>query len=54
MKNKDEIIYRSKNKSGVNAAQVLIEALPYIQRLSNKIISKYIIIKFQEWDQILE
>lgn len=42
MRNKDEIVYRSKSKSGINTAKVLIEALPYIQRLSNTII----VIKF--------
>ena len=42
MKNKEEIISGTKNKSGVNTAKVLIEALPYIQKLAGAII----IIKF--------
>ena len=42
MKNKEEIISGTKNKSGANTAKVLIEALPYIQKLAGAII----IIKF--------
>ena len=41
MRNKEEIVYREKDKSGINTAKVLIEALPYIQRLSDtKIVIK--------------
>lgn len=41
MRNKEEIVYRGKDKSGINTAKVLIEALPYIQRLSGtKIVIK--------------
>ena len=41
MRNKEEIVYRGKDKSGINTAKVLIEALPYIQRLSDtKIVIK--------------
>ena len=41
MRNKEEIVYREKDKSGINTAKVLIEALPYIQRLSGtKIVIK--------------
>ena len=41
MRNKEEIVYREKEKSGLNTAKVLIEALPYIQRLSGtKIVIK--------------
>ena len=41
MRNKEEIVYRGKDKSGINTAKVLIEALPYIQSLSDtKIVIK--------------
>ena len=41
MRNKEEIVYREKDNSGINTAKVLIEALPYIQRLSDtKIVIK--------------
>ncbi len=42
MRKKEEIIYREKDKSGLNAANILIEALPYIQRLADtKIVIKF-------------
>ena len=41
MRIKEEIDYREKDTSGINTAKVLIEALPYIQRLSDtKIVIK--------------
>ncbi len=42
MRKKEEIIYREIEKAGLNAANVLIEALPYIQRLADtKIVIKF-------------
>ena len=35
MRKKEEIIYREIEKAGLNAENVLIEALPYIQRLAD-------------------